>query len=300
MHDSDIQITDYLDNRRMQFRANLLKWGREHFREYPWRDPSATPYEVLIAELLLKRTTATATARVYLDFLTRFPTLKDIDKSTEKDLSKALSTIGLQQQRAKFIKALASYLTVNYSGTVPCKLEELLNVPGLGEYSAKAVMSFGCKTPTAIVDANVKRILIRVFQNTIPEKPTDRYIQHIADLLLPFKSHREYNFALLDLGSLICRYINPLHDKCPLSKICDYHTQNKNDRIQLAANHDETNVGIKIHNIRIGKKFSLVKLAQHSGISKLTIINIEAGKVVPKRSTIIKIAHALEIDDQSL
>jgi A/G-specific adenine glycosylase len=300
MQNTEIKIINGMGDKCTQFRANLLQWGRQHFRQYPWRDPSATLYEVLIAELLLKRTTAAAVARVYRAFLNRFPTLEAINKSTEEDLAKVLSAIGLQQQRAKSIKALAYYLSIRHSGMVPRDLQKLLDVPGLGEYSARAVLSFGCKIPIAIVDVNVKRVLVRVFLSTISNKPPDRLIQQIADSLLTIESHREHNFALLDLGSSICRYINPIHDKCLLSSICDYHTQSKGGLIKKTLNKDETNIGTKIHKIRTERKISLVKLARLSGLSKLTIINIEAGKTEPKKNTIKKIAHVLDVDPGTL
>lgn len=289
-------LIDAVRNKRQRIIAGILKWGHKHLREYPWRSHGRTPYEVLVAEVLLKRTTSTAAARVYEDFLSRFPETQDIANARVEELSQVLSRVGLQWQRARAIKSLACYLSETYGGKLPCDLHELLLVPGLGDYSARAILSFGFGVPTAVVDANVERILVRVFQNSLRQRQSQRTLQGIADSLVPSESHREYNFGLLDLGALVCRYIDPQCEECTLHLVCDFNNLNKGRLIKEQPDKHETVIGMEIRRLRKEKGIGLAKLAQSSGLSKLTIIRIESGRTSPKPATLRKIAIALEVD----
>jgi A/G-specific adenine glycosylase len=216
-----------IKEKRERLNHSILDWSLTHLRAYPWREPERTPYEVLIAEVLLKRTTATAVARLYDSFIHQFPTTKTITTATEEQLVSALSNVGLQRQRTKAIKALARHLTEEQGGKIPSELDHLLDIPGLGAYSARAVLSFGFGIPVAVVDANVERILSRVFQNVLLQRPPGSLFQELASSLLPSESHKKHNLGLLDLGALTCRYIDPLCPECPLTSICDYYNENK-------------------------------------------------------------------------
>ena len=279
---------------------SILDWSLTHLRAYPWREPDRTPYEVLIAEVLLKRTTATAAARVYDSFIHQFPTTKTITTATEEQLVAALSNVGLQRQRTKAIKALARHLTEEQCGSIPSDLDNLLRIPGLGEYSARAVLSFGFGIPVAVVDANVERILGRVFQSVLPPRPPGRLLQELASSLLPGESHRKHNLGLLDLGALICRYIDLLCPECPLAPICDYYDRNKARLIKEEPGRYQTAVGMKLRNVRKEKGIALAKLAQLAKVSKLTIIRIESGKTLPRPETIAKLATALGAPTEEL
>jgi len=282
------------------FQNLLLIWAHRNLRDFPWRRLGRTPYEVLVAELLLKRTTATSAARVYEDFLQRFPSLQAIENGSEEQLAHVLSKVGLQWQRAKAIKELAKYLNEVEGGEAPSDLDRLLSVPGLGGYSARAILSFGFGISSAVVDTNVERILSRVFKNVLPRKPSQRLVQGLAGSLLPDESHRAYNLALLDLGALICRYIDPLCEKCPLGSICDYCYQNRLKSIKEEPSRYETAIGGKLRRMRQEKGIGLAKLAALSGVSKLTIIRIESGKTSPKPETIGKLAVALKVEPDQL
>ena len=206
------------------FAERVLQWGGQNFSDFPWR-LERSPYEVLVVELLLKRTTATAAARVYEDFLARFPSLQDVASAPDEELVRALSSVGLQRQRARSMKHLAAWLLSKHDGGIPSDLEDLLQVPGLGDYSATAILSFGYDIPVAILDSNVERILIRVFGNTLPPRPSWTLLREVAQHLLPREGHREYNYGLLDLGRLICRYADPRCGECPLASVCDFYNR---------------------------------------------------------------------------
>jgi len=201
--------------------AAILGWIKDNARDYPWRRLGVTPFEVLVAEILLKRTTATAAARVYHSIITKYPNLAALTTASEEAIAEDLVTIGLQAQRAHDLKRLAEYVSEQESGEIPRDLEQLLRVPGLGDYSARAILSFAYGIMTAVVDSNVERVLRRVFRDYMPEKISRELLQTTADELLPESDHRSFNLGLLDLGAIVCRYVRPKCNKCPLVFLCD-------------------------------------------------------------------------------
>ena len=275
-------------SRRARVRQRLLAWAAETLRDYPWRLPGTSPYDVMVAELLLKRTTATAAARSYRPFLAAYPDITSLAEATEAQLAEALNPLGLSCQRAPAIRQLALTLKQG-TGAVPKSLAKLRALPGLGDYSARAVLSFGHDVPVAVVDGNVERVFRRVFQRTIGTNASRTTVQSIADALLPRKHHRTFNFALLDLGSLICRPLRPKCHICPLQRVCDY-----------AKTPAESDAPTPLRAARTSRGISLVKLAALAGVSKLTIINIEAKRTRPRTETAQKLADALGLTASAL
>ena len=280
------------------FADRVFEWSHQNFGDFPWRI-NRTPYEILIAELLLKRTTAKSAARVYESFLIRFPTLRDIAMASEGELTLALSGVGLQNQRARAIKRLAEWLLSKHDGRIPGNLQDLMEVPGLGSYSASAILSFGHDVPIAILDANVERILNRVFENTLPSRPSKALLNETAQQLLPEYGHREYNYGLLDLGRLVCRYVDPRCGDCPLATVCDYFARSGEDETYRVEN-DMNNPPSKLRAIRLDRGLSLKRLAEIAKVSKLTVIRIESGKTSPRRETLEKLGHALQVRPDEL
>ena len=281
------------------FADHILAWSGKNFSEFPWR-VNRSPYEILVAEVLLKRTTATAVSRVYEDFLERFPRLQDIAFASEEELIQSLSGVGLQRQRARFLSRLATWLLTTRDGDVPCDLASLLEVPGLGDYSAAAILSFGYGTPIAILDANVERIITRVFGKSLPPRPIKTMLNDIAQRLLPLDNHREYNYGLLDLGRLVCRYVGPKCDICPLQYLCDYAAKTgvENGGAELKSPSGNTHSKLKVARRYCG--FSQQRLSELAGVSKLTIVRIESGKTSPRHRTIERLAKALNTEPEEL
>jgi A/G-specific adenine glycosylase len=207
------------DSRIALLRRRILTWWETEARVYPWRRPGRSAYEILIAEVLLKRTTATAAARVYEVFLERFPSVEAIHVAEDEDLRDALGSIGLYRQRARGLKEMSQYLMEAESGKVPTTLAGLIKVPHVGAYTAAAVASFALGIPAAVLDSNVERILRRVFKDKLDVKSAS--LRQLADVLLP-EAHRDFNLALIDFGALVCRYIRPKCDICPIVDLCDY------------------------------------------------------------------------------
>jgi adenine-specific DNA glycosylase len=184
---------------------------------------------------------------------------------------------------------MTEYLRAHHSSEIPAVLCELLNVPGIGPYSSRAVLSFGFDKPFAVVDGNVQRILGRVYGSSIsPGSPASEH-QLIVDRLLPIDRHREFNYALIDIGSMVCRPSMPKCGECPLSKGCDY--RNGRTIVPYRPLLAESTL---IKQMRGSRGMSLATLCQLSGVSKLTIVNIEQGRTKARPSTVARILEALQ------
>lgn len=288
-----IDLKNTITEKKDVFQDSVLSWARCHFRDYPWRHHQQNPYAILVAELLLKRTTATAAANTYPVFFKKYPTLPHLATATEEELIKDLMPVGLYRQRAKAISRMTGYLMKNENGTIPNSLERLLKIPGLGSYSARAILSFGFDFHVAVVDANVVRVVQRIFKKSTQKKSPHFSIQEIMDFILPRENHRKFNFGILDFGAIICRYVLPLCEECKMNTICDSY------RIDA-----ETGIKVKqdtiLREIRLAKGVGLVQLAKKAGTSKLTIINIEAGRTIPRPETLRKLADAMGVRTKDL
>ena len=274
--------------RRRRVRQLLLAWASGNLRDYPWRKLGIGTYEVVVAEVLLKRTTSTAVARIYGPFLKQYPVLSQLVLASEDELAHTLAPLGLSRQRAKALRKLALTLEER-GGHVPRTLSELRALPGLGDYAARAIMSFGYGDPVAVVDGNVERVVGRVFLRSVGAGAPRPTVQAVADALLPRMRHRDFNFALLDLGALICRPARPRCVECPLKGICDYARRPVDDRTSTP-----------LRTARLSKGVSLSRLAALAGVSKMTVINIEAGRTSPRPETVRKLAMALSVSPEEL
>lgn len=219
---SSSSTVDPVRARRRRVRRALLSWAAREGRHFPWRAQDTSPYAVFVAEILLKRTTARAVSRTFGPFLDRFDSLASIDAARSAELERALEGVGLQKQRARAFKEIAQHLKENSGAIVPDNLEALSRIPHVGPYTSRAVMSFAYGVAAAVVDSNVQRVLGRLFRDSLGSQASIASVQEAADCLLPRSKHREFNWALLDLGALVCRYDRPRCEQCPLAKMCDY------------------------------------------------------------------------------
>ena len=265
------------------FRRRLLCWATDNLRDFPWRRPGTTLYEVVVAELLLKRTTAPAAARVYPSFIEHYPDAAALARAGEAELSVVLQPVGLSQQRARAITQLAAAL-MRRRGRIPRSIRSLEGLPGLGAYAARAVMTFGFGVRTAVVDGNVERVLRRVFGRAMGPNAARSAVVELAGDLLPRLNHTTFNFALIDLGAEVCKPTRPRCHVCPLRKGCDYGM----GRIRPQAVSP-------LKQLRMDRGESLTALAVKAGVTRLTIINIEAGRTRPRSETLEKLAEALGV-----
>ncbi len=210
-----------------EVRNRLLAWFSDKGRDFLWRrDP--TPYTVLIAEVLLKRTGAAVVNRFICEFLARFPEPSALVRVELQDLATTLGSLGLSNQRARQLQELGRALAELPGQTVPDTKESLLDLPGVGEYTAAAVLCFAYGRTEALVDTNIARIVLRVHGIARPSRCEARRSPEIWERARNLfvgddvTGARSLNWALLDLGAMVCRPRVPKCGECPLQQLCAY------------------------------------------------------------------------------
>jgi len=199
-----------------EVRGRVIDWEKKNWVPYPWR-VNRTPYKVLIAEILLKRTTRQAVSREFPKFIKKFPDIYAIYRAPLMEVAEALRNLGLYNQRATQLKELAKILVERYGGKVPDDWDKLTSLPGIGPYVAGAVLSFGYGRPAPVVDSNVMRLLRRLL-----DLESNKYEVYLRILwrLVPQEDHEYFNYGLIDLGALVCNYREPTCKICPLKDLC--------------------------------------------------------------------------------
>jgi A/G-specific adenine glycosylase len=213
-----------METKLTAFSSLLLNWYfEEDNRSFPWRK-TEDPYHILIAEIMLQRTRAEQVAPVFLSFIKRFPSPCELSKADISEIEMFFSKLGLIW-RVEKVKRLGEVLVQNYDGKIPRNRNQLMSLPGVGEYVADAVLCFAFNKDIAIIDSNVCRVLGRVFNlKTKSEARRDRLYRETANRLIPEGKCKEFNWALIDHASSICTPKNPKCTKCPLRTICDFFT----------------------------------------------------------------------------
>lgn len=161
--------------------------------------------------------------KTYPVFLEMFPDIHALDAVSQESLERLLVNVGLQRQRVKGFKEIARHILSEERGVIPKNLDRLMEMPHVGDYAARAVMSFAFNIPYGVVDSNVVRVLSRVFDQRLRGRNDLRTYQAIIDILLPRRRHKEFNWGLLDLGAIRCHYIKRACDQCPIGELCDTH-----------------------------------------------------------------------------
>ncbi len=202
------------------FQRALLNWYRQNGRSLPWRT-TRNPYAVLVSEIMLQQTQVVTVLPYYKNWLRRFPTFAALARASESDVLHAWQGLGYYT-RARNFHAAAKLVMNQHRGRFPRDLGQIEKLPGIGKYTAHAIGTFAFDQSVPIVEANVSRVLSRVFNSRIPIDSTEgrRVLWDHAGRLVPAKSPARYNSALLDLGALICLPRNPKCHVCPVKRFC--------------------------------------------------------------------------------
>jgi DNA (cytosine-5)-methyltransferase 1 len=198
------------------FRAQLEAWHGANARTYPWRS-GRDPWHVLLAEMCLHRTRADQVKAIYEQLITIAETPTALLNRAE-DAREVLASLGLRWRVENMLR-VAQALLDRFGGTVPNTLEDLLSLPGVGDYVANAVLCFGFDRSAILLDTNTERIVTRVTGHDSTSKRWQLRLglYHLAG---PAGADRNFNYALLDLGALICRSAAPRCPDCPVSQHC--------------------------------------------------------------------------------
>jgi A/G-specific adenine glycosylase len=202
----------------IHFRALLLAWYRASQRDLPWRR-TRDPYSIWVSEIMLQQTRVAAAVPYYERFLTRFPDIHALASASEDELLAHWAGLGYYHRARNLQKAAQSMAR---AGSFPSTHEEVLALPGVGDYTAAAVASISFNLPHAVVDGNVYRVLSRLandFTNIASSLGKKRFTA-LADTLLHPDFPGEHNQAVMELGATVCLPKNPQCLVCPVSSLC--------------------------------------------------------------------------------
>ena len=207
-------------------RQRLIRWYHKNQRQLPWRQTS-DPFCIWVSEVMLQQTQVKTVVPYYLKFLDRFPDIASLAKADLQDVLKTWEGLGYYA-RARNLQRAAKIVLERYGGRVPAERQAFRTLPGVGPYIASAVLSIAYGLPYAVVDGNVKRVLSRLFLIDLPVNKTTtiKTFEQIAAKLLHTRRPGIFNQAIMELGAVVCRPLNPACDTCPLIKSCRaYHSQ---------------------------------------------------------------------------
>lgn len=202
------------------FRRTLLAWYRRNGRDLPWRR-TRDPYPVWISEIMLQQTTVKAATPYYGDFLARFPTVRALAEAPLEDVLAAWSGLGYYS-RARNLHAAARRVVADHDGRFPDDPQAARALPGVGRYTAAAVLSIVYDRPLAVLDGNVVRVLARL--TAAGEHAKDgglqRRLWNLAQELLDPKRPGDSNQAMMELGATLCTPAAPDCPRCPVARWC--------------------------------------------------------------------------------
>ena len=205
-----------------ELHAPLLRWYDEHARDLPWRRTGATAWGVLVSELMLQQTPVARVLPVYAAWMERWPTPASLAASPVGDAIRAWGRLGYPR-RATRLHGAATAITEHHGGTVPDTYDALRALPGVGDYTASAVLAFAFGRRQAVLDTNVRRVLARVVTGVeFPPNAVTAAEKAVAVGLLPHDdpTAATWSVALMELGALVCTAAAPTCGACPVAGSC--------------------------------------------------------------------------------
>jgi A/G-specific adenine glycosylase len=207
-----------MDNR--YFSDKLVEWYKLNKRDLPWRE-TIDPYKVWLSEIILQQTRVNQGMPYYLRFLETFPTIESLASATEHEVLRLWQGLGYYT-RARNLHKCAKVVVSRYGGRFPDNFKSLLELPGVGEYTAAAIASFSFKEPVAVVDGNVFRVLARVFgiENEINSPEGKKVFTTLANSLISKNFPDFHNQAVMEFGAVHCIPKNPPCPTCQFQDSC--------------------------------------------------------------------------------
>lgn len=216
-----------------KMREPIIDWYQKNKRELPWRKEK-NPYYIWLSEIMLQQTRIEAVKQYYERFLNQIPTIQLLAEVEEEKLLKLWEGLGYYN-RARNLKKAAQIIQEKYEGKMPRHYEELVELPGIGEYTAGAISSIAYDEPVPAVDGNVLRVVSRVVgskRDVLENKTKKEFTQKLQEIMP--EQAGDFNEGLMELGELICiPNGDPLCQKCPLKEICVAKNENLTDVIPV-------------------------------------------------------------------
>lgn len=198
----------------------LLAWYRDNGRDLPWR-VNLNPYSVWVSEVMLQQTRVETVIPYYEQWMKRFPTLSSLSNATLQDVLNQWEGLGYYS-RARNLHNSSQMIMHQMNGIIPQDVKSLMNLPGVGQYTAAAIAAIAFGMDELALDGNLRRVFARIFniKDELGSRSGERRFQKIGKKLIPTGFAGNYNQALMDFGSLICIPKDPHCNACPIKKCC--------------------------------------------------------------------------------
>jgi A/G-specific adenine glycosylase len=221
---------------RQAVAKNLLGWFRRQARDLPWRR-TRDLYAIWVSEIMLQQTQVATVIPYWERFLSRFGNVSSLAAAEEREVLQLWEGLGYYR-RARQLHAAARQIVAEHQGRFPTSIETVRSLPGIGRYTAGAILSIALDQRLPILEANTIRVLSRLtaYQGDVTLTAGQRYLWSLAEAILPTRECGAFNQALMELGSEVCTPRSPACDRCPVVKLCQSRLQNLVDRIPRPAN----------------------------------------------------------------
>jgi A/G-specific adenine glycosylase len=195
----------------------VLAWFDENKRDLPWR--KSTPWGVMVSEFMLQQTPVSRVLPIWSEWMERWPTPKDLAAAKKSDLLKAWGRLGYPRRALRLHEA-ATAIATTHNNQIPNTEAELRKLPGVGEYTAAAIMAFAHKERSLVLDVNIRRLFTRAIDGQeFPPLHITNHERQVRTELIPANAHT-WAAATMELGALVCTATNPDCERCPISSHC--------------------------------------------------------------------------------
>jgi len=217
----------------MNLTTRFLLWYENNQRDLPWRNTS-DPYKIWLSEIILQQTRIAQGLDYYHLFIQRFPDIFHLAKASEDEVLSAWQGLGYYS-RARNLHHTAKTIVNIYNGEFPADYKKLLALKGIGSYTAAAIGSIAFGIALAAIDGNVTRVLTRLFgiEHPVDQPQVKKEIEKIANDLIDLRNPGDFNQAMMDFGSLVCKPLNPNCQLCPFSQECIARLKDKTETIPV-------------------------------------------------------------------
>jgi A/G-specific adenine glycosylase len=205
---------------KAEMQKSLLRWAGDNLRRLPWRATPRNPYHVWVSEIMLQQTRVDTVTPYFTRWLERFPDVQTLAAAPMDDVLKSWEGLGYYA-RARNLHAAAKAIVSDHGGNVPDSRSALQHLPGVGRYTAGAILSIAFGQNEPVLDGNVRRVLSRMFAVDKPNRARlDSLLWQIAEALLPRGKAGMFNEALMELGATVCSPRAPMCAECPWAFAC--------------------------------------------------------------------------------
>ncbi len=228
-----ISITDTtISQGEAEIAQRLLGWYDQNARQMPWRVPPhdhavgvrADSYHVWLSEVMLQQTQVATVQNYFRRFIERWPTIEELAHEDEEEVLKEWAGLGYYS-RARNLKKCADTIIRDHAGVFPRTMDALINLPGIGEYTAAAIAAIAFDEPATVMDGNIERVMARLFRITTPFPEAKPQTRELLSGILDQERPGEFAQAMMDLGATICTPRKPQCLICPLAGLCSANSK---------------------------------------------------------------------------